>query len=68
MKNPDDKARLKHMLDAALDAREFLAQQHLKNARIADLPDILMPYHLQTSHSTHIPPDSHHSRLDKLEL
>ena len=24
MKNPDDKARLKHMLDAALDAREFL--------------------------------------------
>ena len=26
MKKPDDKARLKHMLDAALDAREFLGK------------------------------------------
>jgi len=26
MKKPDDKARLKHMLDAALDARKFLGK------------------------------------------
>jgi uncharacterized protein with HEPN domain len=26
MKQPDDKARLKHMLDAALDARNFLGE------------------------------------------
>ena len=26
MKKPDDKARLKHMLDAALEAREFLGK------------------------------------------
>ncbi len=33
MKKPDDSARFRHMLDAALDAKEFLGETTLEEER-----------------------------------
>ena len=41
MKKPDDKARLKHMLDSALDARKFLGKatfEELQRDRSLEMP------------------------------